>query len=439
MWWVALLVGHVPQQGSDCDYKCCHASHDHEISQVTYHRGTAGVEVDLDHIDVDGGELIHFSLVFKEEYDPSTYDIFVGCGGCASEKPDNYDPLFAEPYPKPDHYQTGVLEPFTTTAYYNLFAQDQLFDSSELWNCSAVSKHFTIRLIAYDNSSEPLLWGAVLGCSQMKCEQFELYERIQFPLYILRNHANWNDAGWTIFLHAVLMLLLLAFVLWWWHGGLLAFCVPVADAPTRQLAEMQGERDWAKLRMVIWQPSIRLLFYGLAVWGALVDIAENTHHLVIASDDAPFRWNGYGAWFIFLALRILFLLLACAPWSAARENSDVATRRWYNQFMATRNYRKMINTFAPYEGLHLYSPFWSVNAWALADALVAFGGLFLGFGFYVYPGALFIAAILRFGEFVTPLGQLEPNGELRRRWLYSAERAPDDQNKTQIPLLAMSK
>ena len=96
----------------------------------------------------------------------------------------------------------------------------------------------------------------------------------------------------------------------------------------------------------------------------------------------------------------------------------------------------MLNTFDRFEGLHIHSPFWSVNAFAILDAGVAFAALYLGFGFYVFPFSLFIAAILRFGEFVTPIGQLEPNGELRRRWLYSAERAPET---TDIPLLAMSK
>ena len=57
-----------------------------DISQAVYLKGTSGIEIDLVDIQdyIDEGKNIEFSLVFKEEYNVWTYDVFVGCGGCAS-------------------------------------------------------------------------------------------------------------------------------------------------------------------------------------------------------------------------------------------------------------------------------------------------------------------------------------------------------------------
>ena len=118
-----LLLTHVPGYGGDCQFNCCHPPHPTKlhVSQAVYLKGTAGIEIDLVDIQdyIEQGKNIEFSVVFKEEYDPRTMDLFVGCGGCASHRtPDNYhgwDPLnySTNLWPKPMTYQPGHLEPFT--------------------------------------------------------------------------------------------------------------------------------------------------------------------------------------------------------------------------------------------------------------------------------------------------------------------------------------
>ena len=81
----ALLLAHVPGYGGDCEFSCCHVPHPTKlhVSQAVYLKGTAGIEIDLVDIQdyIEHGKNIEFSIVFKEEYDPRTMDLFVGCGG----------------------------------------------------------------------------------------------------------------------------------------------------------------------------------------------------------------------------------------------------------------------------------------------------------------------------------------------------------------------
>ena len=86
---LALLPSHVPTYGGDVE-NCFKLPHIHTVSQVVYIHGSGGLEIhvedDTTPFDTQGGELIDFDAVFREEIDQSTYSLYVGCGGCVLTK-----------------------------------------------------------------------------------------------------------------------------------------------------------------------------------------------------------------------------------------------------------------------------------------------------------------------------------------------------------------
>jgi hypothetical protein len=84
------------------------------------------------------GQILDFDAVFRDDIDPSTFDLYVGCGGCMPS-----DPIVVHPY-NFSEYQEVEIEPFTQTAYRSAFPmENRTFDTSLLANCS--QGHFTIR------------------------------------------------------------------------------------------------------------------------------------------------------------------------------------------------------------------------------------------------------------------------------------------------------
>lgn len=80
---VDTTVAHVPTYNG-CVDNCCTPPHHHTTSQVIYLRGSGGLEIhftDDGPFDLDGNETIDIDAVFKYEYDPSTYALYIGCGG----------------------------------------------------------------------------------------------------------------------------------------------------------------------------------------------------------------------------------------------------------------------------------------------------------------------------------------------------------------------
>lgn len=192
---LASARAHVPTYGAGAD-NCFVPPHEHTTSQVVYLKGSGGLEIhcsaDDCPFDVAGGEIIDVDAVFKYEYDQSTYDLFIGCGGCVW----TLDAIVEEPRAL-SGYQPGEVEPFTQTWYRSVFAEEErVYNTSLLAGCA--EDHFTIRVIDYHNRTEAghetLVWGAVVG----KGETFTFLELISFPLYVLRNHgSSWNGLGWT--------------------------------------------------------------------------------------------------------------------------------------------------------------------------------------------------------------------------------------------------
>ena len=192
---LASAYAHVPTYGEGAD-GCFHPPHPHTTSQAIYVHGSGGLQIHLesqtDPFDIAGGEIIDVDAVFKHAYDQTTYDLYIGCGGCVWSTDELVEPRLALA-----GYQPAEVEPFTQTAYRSLFAkEDRKYDTSALASCT--EHHFSIRLIDYHNRTEEghetLVWGAVIGLS----EAFTVIELLSFPLYILRNHGDtWNGLGWT--------------------------------------------------------------------------------------------------------------------------------------------------------------------------------------------------------------------------------------------------
>lgn len=390
MWWLTFLtVNHVPQY--DCAHGCCHAKHTHTTSQVAYLKNAGGIEVEFEDIEIGGaGEIVDFDFVFKKQYDMTTFSLHVGCGGCASSKPDHYEAPLTLPIALPEYYQNGKLEGFTQTSYFPLFPEgkSRQFNTTRLQNCS--SHHFSLRLVKHDNATEDIVWGAVLGCPEFECERFTIAEQIAFPIFVIRNHGTtWNDAAWTLPFYAVMVAALMAFVLWWWWGGWLAFKVPHGPSFPRQIATMENgsASHWANLKCVVWRDSARCVLYAIAVWAILVDVSETLHHYYfIASPSAAQDETGLSIFTIWVSFKLFFFLAAMLPWVWIRE---IPATQW-------RKHKFRCACDDWYDGLSLYSPLWACGQWAFLDlAIGCVAFFFFGAGFFVYPLAIVIAAIFR--------------------------------------------
>ena len=262
---------HVPTYGVGSD-GCFTPPHHHDISQVIYLKGSGGLEIHIDSqtqpFDIAGGEILDVDAVFKYEYDQTTYDLFIGCGGCVA----TVDPLVA-PRQALAGYQHGELEPFTQSAYRSVFAKaDRKYNSSLLGGCT--ENHFSIQVRDYHNRTEPghetLVWGAVIGLG----ETFTPLELVSFPLYVLRNHGStWNDLEWT-----------------WWV--ILAGVIP-GFWLDRYLARRWFGWRWCSVfdRQMTLEPRAWLCEFAILAFAATM--IEKVVHLIYAQTTAA--W-GYGFW-----------------------------------------------------------------------------------------------------------------------------------------------
>ncbi len=192
--WI-LSFTHVPTYGN-CRENCCTPPRPHTTSQVLYLKGPGGLEVHIKDektpFNILQNEIIDVDAVFRDKIDPSTFNIYIGCGGCVASE----DPLIQESRINITGYQPGEVEPFTQTSYYSLFKKEDRKFNSNLLNFSIChEKHFTIRLVdLLSNRSEPIVWAPVIGLA----EKFTFIELIEFPIYILKNHGNtWNNLEYT--------------------------------------------------------------------------------------------------------------------------------------------------------------------------------------------------------------------------------------------------
>lgn len=397
--------GHVPQYDG-CDHNCCHPPHGPTTSQVAYLKGSGGVEYDLHDLK---GETLDFDVVFRKDYDTSTYSIYAGCGGCASEMPFNWDEPLSLPRDLPTTYPPAEFEPFTQHAYHKLLPDGaaRQITPAQLANCT--SHHVSVRLIVHDNATEDIVWGAVVGCDGLECERFTPIELLSFPIFVIRNHGPaWNDAAWTLPVLALLVPVLMAIVCWvWWEGWLVVY-VPVGPSYPRILAKARPGVLWADLKAVCWVESPRLLLYALATWAIVVDILETFAHFAIATQTAPSGSTGYTIfWFWFGIKWVLFFSTALA-WMWARE---IPESRW-------RDYHwKLVCSWD--DGLGPFSPFWAHAFWSLAEIPLGLAAFFIGAGFYVYPSAITLAGVVRLVSWAR--GENRPRSECKSTIYISAE------------------
>lgn len=376
----AVFVHHVPSY--DADHNCHHLPHGPTTSQVAYLRGSGGIEYDL-HA-VTGEPVLDFNFVFRDEIDTSTISLHVGCGGCASERPFHWDEPRSLPLDLPKFYHPAKFESFTQHAYYELLPEGaaRQLDTSALANCT--SHHASVRLIVHDNATRDVVWGAVVGCPGIECERFTALELLSFPVYVLRNHAEWNEAGWSIFLFALLVPLLMALVFWRWWEGWLVFCVPTGPAFPRILARARPGAKWASLKGICWRQSLRLFLYAAATWAIVVDILETLYHFAISVHDVPREDTGLSIFWFWLGLKWGLLLLVALSWMWAREIPESKWRGYHWKLVCAWD-----------DGLGPFSPFWAHGFWSLPEIATGVGAAFIGAGFYVYPVAIAIAGVAR--------------------------------------------
>ena len=379
----ALLV-HVPKYDDGCDHNCCAFEHGPTTSQVAYLRGSGGIEYEIDVL----GDYVDYNFVFRSAYDTSTFSMYAGCGHCHSTRPFNYDEPRSLPLAS-EAYANAKLEAFSPHSYYELLEKrtDENGDAhSPRFNTSALSDceggHFSIRLVVFDNATEEVVYGVVVGCDGGECERFTFLEMLSLPIYALRNHAFWNEAIWTLPLIALSVPLLMFFVLWWWHGGWLSVNVPTSISFPRQLARMQPNVEWKDLKYVQWNFSWRCVFYAIATYAIVVDLLETFAHFLIAARDVPAGSSGYFMFSILYALKISFLLAAILPWFWARE---IPQSKWRDARCDCGSLENVTQLLAH-------------GAWSLFDLAVAIAALLLGAGFFVFPAAAVAAACLRFSE-----------------------------------------
>lgn len=185
------LYTHVPTYTHS---NCVTPPHHHSISQVIYLKGSGGLEFHIINetkpFNILENEILDVDAVFRDEVDPTTFQLYIGCGGCDLNEDDIRELTIP---PLQLAYQKGVIEPFTQTYYRSgLRKEKRKYNSSHLRNCD----HFTIRLHDFQNRTDgsEIIWAPVIGLA----ESFTFAELLAFPIYILRNHGYaWNDLAFT--------------------------------------------------------------------------------------------------------------------------------------------------------------------------------------------------------------------------------------------------
>ena len=405
--WAALARAHVPTYSGDCEHNCCHPPHVHTTSQVVYLQGSGGIELDHADLNVAGDEIIEFSVVFAERYDPTTFQVFVGCGGCASDRSANpgegWDPVnhSTNLLPVPMTYQHGELEPFTQTAYFALLpsGEQRLYHTKELEDCE--SPHWSLRILTHNNASENFRWGAVLGCEGFECEIFTAEEIVRFPIYVNANHGDtWNGIPQSLPIIAVVVAVLYLGFLYCGFGGWLFVYAPVSILPPRRVYSAMRDagydiRYWGRLPCVRWYPSLRCALYCIATYAMIVDLCETLFHFFYALRivGAPGDAQGVGIFLgaVFLFGKVAPLLLVSFIWFYAREVPEFVWR--------TYDFRCVYACTGPrvWQGLSFYSPMWAHGGWSLLEIVgVGIAGFFwLGAGYFVFPCCMCIAGIVR--------------------------------------------
>lgn len=298
---ICLTLMHVPTY-TGCTRNCCQLPREHTTSQVIYLKGSGGLEIHLESnthpINILGNEILDIDAVFRDRVDQSTYDLYIGCGGCI----EGTDPIVVSPV-QLRGYEDGELEPFTQTRYFSVFSKkERTFNSSLLHETACPQKHFTIRLVDYMNRTDnrPIVWGPVVGLE----EKFTFTELIGFPLYILRNHGSyWNDLGYTYF-----VCLLCTTSLW-----LLT--------------------KYYITKSICTSMDIREVLYDLATIGFVAAAIEEFVHLVYAQNGIPIRTGFYlGLFLVIFFSQGVPLFFVITVRRDLYRNTSYGSKPWWAPF-----------------------------------------------------------------------------------------------------------
>lgn len=219
----------------------------------------------------------------------------------------------------------------------------------------------------------PLVWGAVIGLA----ESFTFAELMLFPVFVLRNHNTYNDAGWTIWA-TVLVFAPLLLVLT--RGVLRYFGLPVLESMPVRMRWEKGKR----MPTVIWRSeNPRIPLYELAVIAFVATMLEEFIHLNIAAQGTSL--SDYGYWVGLFAV-ILFangfpLWQVLTSWTAIEYRKTEPDGNFLDRFRHSYWICSASPLWAPFEILFGFSYF-----------------LLFGAGFYVGPTAIMLAGIVRLQE-----------------------------------------
>lgn len=298
-------ITHVPTY-SGCTKNCCQPPHRHTTSQVIYLKGSGGLEIHLksntNPINTLENEILDVDAVFRDQVDQSTYDLYIGCGGCV----EGVDPIVISPTTLKG-YEAGELEPFTQTRYFSVFSKNERkFNSTLLRDTVCPEKHFTIRLVDYMNRTddEPIFWAPVIGLS----ESFTFRELFEFPIYILRNHGSyWNELGYTYWVSLVSTTIILLFVKYFFKSSVFSFL------------------------------HHREVFYEIAIIGFTSAAIEETVHLVYSQYGIPIEYGFYLGFFlvILFAQGIPLVFVYVVKMSLYNQTSCTANAWWAPLEVAT--------------------------------------------------------------------------------------------------------
>jgi len=400
------LVAHVPLSSSQDN--CFHLAHDHSISQVAHLRGSGGLELDKTSLDVAGGEALKVDAMFKHRYDPSTYALYIGCGGCGP-----FDPLLGSPVARSaaKPYGDALIEPFTQTPMRSGLPAKHLreFDTIKLASCE--SKHFTIRVRDYHNRTDAnqgdLLWAAVIASPK---ESFTMAEWVSFPVFILENHASWNEAGWTVY-----VLMLLSWLVVSYAFGSKARWYGAGDSMLRK----SDEDDYDERPFGTW-PFVRILTLLLFPPAVLVLVQRSARRALRRKDEDAglgacnrYREPPLVARVQLLTLALVFFLGAWAElilhsWIAHAATGEHSLRLFFDlvtvwMFAAISNGIPALVTWAIYEysvvrqgSGRWYNDYWF---WMLEFFLGWVWLNNLGAGFFFGPIFILLDAVVRLWEF----------------------------------------
>lgn len=430
----------------DCADNCCHVE-DFKHSQAFYLKGSGGVEFDIDHVDVAGDEIIHWSVVLRGHRDRATwkgtrpkkedYQLFVGCGGCNLK--DDADFVSADAMLPAKDVENPQLEPFTQTSYYPVYHKDDAilkFHSKALATCG--SKHFSVRLRVTNPKAEPFFWSPVLGCPGMDCEVDAFFGDgrfpggiVEFPSFILRNQReDWNELYWPIWVSIALGLLVLVIVFVWPAGGcLVRKCRKDRWGPPMQTmfwqvheydvaqakdwkgnlryyeTDGEGGLDGEPILLRVPRPSSRRLspraiLYFVAMWALLTSLFNSIFHMMYSSysldPDMSIEGPGAGIYvgLIFVVGHLAPMALLATIWGVHTYTAEASWREY--GYCGTRDSRCCGPFWRNY--MHCGSAWWAHGGWSVIEFFFVglAGFLWFGAGYYVFPTAVTLAAIFRF-------------------------------------------